>query len=166
MKNIAIIGRSGSGKSTFAKYMIDNHHYKYCSTGNVCRSICNILYGSEDRHYLNLITDILKASDKDILTKAAIRDNANNNLIFDSVRFISDYNFLKDKGFIFIKIECDESVAISRLQDRNQKFDIKKDLKHSSETEQKSIPYDFVLENNGSKNQFVDNIIDLVARIS
>lgn len=41
-------------------------------------------------------------------------------VINDDVRETTvDYPFLKKKGFIFIKVECEESLRVERLMERN-----------------------------------------------
>lgn len=149
MKNIALLGLSGSGKSTAATYLAEKYNYQLCSSGKICRDISKIIFDSEKREYLNLIGDALRTIDSDIFMKAAIRKSPKP-MVFDSIRFLTNLNVLEGKNFVILKIECKQCLAIERLKKRGQIFDIKKDLKHNAEIEIDSLPFDYQITNEGS----------------
>jgi adenylate kinase family enzyme len=60
---IALSGRSGSGKTTVANYLVAKYGFTRCSTGAACRELCKNLFGGESKAILNQVTDALKAID-------------------------------------------------------------------------------------------------------
>ncbi len=72
LPNIALYGKSGSGKSTVAQYLANVRHYQICSPGEFCRHLCRTLFGREDRWLLNKITDAVRGIDELAWIKHAV----------------------------------------------------------------------------------------------
>lgn len=153
---MALVGISGSGKSTVSEYVSQKYGAKVCSTGGVCRAISNILFGTEERKYLNLLTDKLKSIDENILMEAALKKD-DMVCVFDSIRYESDYRYLKNKGFSIVKIECSEQLAMKRLKERGQLYK-EEDLEHGSECGINLIPYDYSIDNNNSLKELYSQV--------
>src|SRR4051794_17525125 len=97
---IALSGKSGSGKTTIADYLLAKHGYARRSTGAACRDVCNRLFGDESKTILNKVTDALKAVDSNVWLRVALSGlKEDTPVVFDSMRFATDYTFLKSQGF-------------------------------------------------------------------
>src|SRR5438552_18965303 len=113
---IALSGRSGSGKTTIAEYLVNKHGYTRCSTGAACRDVCNRLFGEESKAILNKVTDALKAVDPDVWLRAALSSlKEDMPVVFDSMRFATDYAFLKNQGFEMWRVEAPLSIRLVRM---------------------------------------------------
>src|SRR5258708_36291643 len=104
--NIALYGRSGSGKSTIAQYLKAEYGYEHVSPGHICRRICQELFNSEDRSILNAFNDAVRKIDSDVWLRNATRHARGQSwIVFDSMRFQEDWIYLKAKGFVMWKLE-------------------------------------------------------------
>lgn len=156
--HIALAGRSGSGKTTVAEYLVRRHFYFRCSTGDVCREVCRILFGSESRGTLNKVTDALKSIDDQVWLKAALRKAPPGvPVVFDSMRFDVDYDFLVTRGYQPWIVQAPKEVRWARMQDRQQDFDAS-DEEHRVESEIEGRSFDVLLSNNqnGFKHLFLE----------
>lgn len=166
--NIALSGKSGSGKTTIAKYLIDKYGYCLCNTGKAPRQICNMLFHSESKTLLNKITDTIKKIDSYVWIKKAFSEiDDSKPIVFDSVRFLDDYNYLKSKKFLLVRIECSRELIVDRLNKRGQIIDIENDFIHNAETELDDIVFDYTIINDGSLLSFymkIDSILKMLSR--
>jgi cytidylate kinase len=146
--NIALSGRSGSGKTTIANYLAKKYNFHVCSTGALCRQVSNLLFRSESMKILQDITDAMKSIDEDVWLKGALynapQDTA---IVFDSMRFTSDYDFLHSKNFVSLRIEASTDVCFSRLQARGQIFNREQNDMHRAEIELEDYQHDFTIVN-------------------
>ncbi len=153
-KRVALIGRSGVGKSTCAEFL-GSQGYQNCSTGGICRDISNILFGNEDRSNLNSITDALQNLDKSIFLKSALRlMDLEGAIVIDSLRYKEDYQFAIENGFTIVRIRANSADQSHRLLLRGQKYSPGKDDNHSSETELVTAPADIEIPNTKSLSVF------------
>lgn len=145
---IALIGKSGSGKTEAAKYLASKYHFAICNTGKKCRELAKEFFNSESKEILQKITDSFNAIEMGIWLKVAMKDKSlfNKDVVIDSIRFIEDYNFAKSHGFKIWKIEAPQAIRMTRLRSRGQEFKIEND-NHQSETELQNIPPDFIINN-------------------
>lgn len=148
--NIALSGRSGSGKSTIACYLAERHGYVVCQTGELCRQVCQMLFGSQSKTMLNRVTDAMKTIDEQVWLRGALRNAPQNRpLVFDSMRFESDYQFLRSEGFVLWQIDAPLEVCISRLRFRDQEFQQGVDDLHLTETEVLPLSHNALIVNSG-----------------
>ena len=144
---IALSARSGSGKTTIAEYLVNKHGYTRCSTGAACRDVCNRLFGEESKAILNKVTDALKAVDPDVWLRAALSSNEEDTpVVFDSMRFASDYAFLKNLGFEMWRVKAPLSIRLVRMGRRGQ-FVRPEDDEHRAETELDRHQFDRFVDN-------------------
>lgn len=120
--NIAICGLPGSGKTTVANYLVKEYGYYRCSTGDICRKVCRLLFDSEDRALMIEVTQAIKKIDSDVWVKAALRNARDDSpIVFDSMRFKRDKQILISKGFRIWEIVCDSSIRRKRIKRRKNK---------------------------------------------
>lgn len=160
---IALSGAAGSGKSLIAQVLHQNHGYCIASTGEVCRTLSRVLYGSEDRHLLNSISTLLRSHDRELLITAALRGKRSNTLVLDSVRYDSDLIVVRAQGFRVWRIECPIEERFRRLHSRGQTFS-EKDEAHPSETELGAARFDATIVNFMRSRQDIEGEIEKLLR--
>jgi cytidylate kinase len=144
---IALSGRSGSGKTTVADYLVSKYGYSPCSTGSACRDLCRNLFGSESKAILNQVTDALKAIDPDVWLRAALLSfEEGKPAVFDSMRFANDYAYLQIRGFQMWRVEAPLKIRLARMQRRGQVVSLQDD-DHPAERELDTYRFDQVLDN-------------------
>ena len=147
-KNIALGGRSGSGKTIIAKYLVSRYGYTHCSTGQIVRHVCQLLFESESKSIMNRVSDAMRAIDENLWVKAALKEQSQP-IVFDSVRSESEYFYLKERGFRIWRVESPVHMRINRLQLRGQEFDQVKDDQHVTEISIDDVPVDYQIINSG-----------------
>lgn len=162
--NIALCGHSGSGKTTVAEYLSSEYGYSVARTGVACREICLLLFQSESKHYLNRLTDAVKSIDENAWLRIALsRIPANHPIVFDSMRFRSDYSYLHALGFHFWHINASLGIRADRLHLRGQEFNPEVDDTHAAEVELEGEEFDRIIVNDSSDISVlyrkVDNIL-------
>jgi len=144
---IALAGRSGSGKTAVAEYLVDKYGYTRCSTGAACRSLCKEFFGTDAKAILNKVTDALRAVDKDVWLRAAFAYvQVGRPIVFDSMRFANDYAFLRGQGFVMWRIDAPLSIRLTRMENRGQLVTAEDD-EHAAETELDGFAFDRSLDN-------------------
>lgn len=176
---IALISPAGGGKDLVADYLVKQYGFtRYAFADNVkkvAKQWFPHLYSidKKPRAMLQKIGTDFREIDEDIWIKSMFKDInmeaderfrlslAEENIVVTDCRMPNEYQALKDKGFIFIKIEVDEFIRLERLLDRGDIFTTG-DLKHSTESHYDTFECDYSLFNNGSALQtyrFADNIL-------
>lgn len=144
---IAIHGLSGSGKSVVSRRLEDHHGFKRASSGEICRSITESLFGHQERYALNEVSRAIRKIDKEIWIDAALRSVKGPRIVFDSVRYFDDAVSLKRRGFKIWKIFCPIEICIQRLKARQQVFELS-DFNHDSEREIPDHLCSHIIQNN------------------
>lgn len=147
-KDIAVdylIQKYGGEKITFAKPIYDILYY--------AQKVCNFELG-KDREFLRLVANWAKAKDNDIWVKLALDGLLPiGNLYCTDLRFLNEYKTLKENGWICVKI--------TRKEDLKSESDL-----DQSETELDLInDWDFVIANNGTIDEFQNELNKLVSKI-
>lgn len=152
--NIAISGKMGSGKTTFANYLIEKHGYTHASFARQLKDSAMELfglsyeqaYGSEkDREFLQKFGQSMRELDDDVWVKKLVNSLDDDSLvIIDDMRHINEYNAMSDAGFLLIRMEATEDIRKERLGERFKNSD------HISETALDTHHFPIVVENIGS----------------
>ena len=178
---IGITGKKFSGKDTLGSFFVDNHNYKrlaYADTlKDACQTIFNLtdeqLYGDQKetvdpfwqkkpreilqfvgtdlfrKHIHELMPDVgnniwVKVVERKILD--GIRENPDACFVITDVRFPNEAELVKNLGGIMIKVNRD---SCNNSNDN-----------HASETELDNIPYDYLIDNNGTKEELFRSLIN------
>lgn len=148
---IALIGKSGAGKSEVSRRLSEAHGFAIVKTGAICRTISRLLFGNEDKSSTQRLDDVLTALDPSIFLKASLRDvELNQRLVVDSLRFADDANLVERLDFTTVRVVCDDDLRQARLAARGQQFDPERDGLHRSETELDTYDAQFEIANTGS----------------
>jgi dephospho-CoA kinase len=126
MKALGLVGTNGAGKSTVCAYLKENGYDVY-SLSDVLREILrkegldltrdtmtNTANKLKDTHGLSVFAQ--KTYDK------AIQNN-NDKVVFDSVRNLSEIEFLKNKGVAFIGVDAPIELRYERIKKRKRETD-------------------------------------------
>lgn len=144
---IALSGKSGGGKTMIAEYLVEKHRFVHCSTGAACRELCRKLFGTESKSILNRVTDAIKAIDPDVWLRAALASvDEDRQVVFDSIRFASDYTFLQTRGFVIWRVEAPIEIRLRRMKTRGQIVSAEDD-NHRAETELDNHRFDRIVNN-------------------
>lgn len=162
MLNIALYGRSGSGKSSVAEELL-GHGYQHLKTGRACRRICTELFDSDDKSILNQVTDALRAIDPSVWLRSALGEAASDApIVFDSMRFPSDYVRLRDEKYLLVRVEAERPTRLQRLAERGQEYDPDRDDGHEAEVSLHDFEFDVVIDNSGDREALSRQVLALL----
>jgi 5'-deoxynucleotidase YfbR-like HD superfamily hydrolase/predicted kinase len=150
LMQVALIGKSGVGKSTVAKLLNYHAGTERVSTGSICRQIAMLLFGNDDKSTTQTLDDALTKIDPSVFLNAALQAApAGRPICLDSLRFKSDYDIARRRGFTIVRVTAPDEVRVARLAERGQKFNLMKDGSHRSEIELEQMEVDYTVENSG-----------------
>lgn len=161
-KLIAIHGPSGSGKSVVAERLSSVHRFQHVSSGHLCRTITQSLFGHQRRAALNQVSQAVRSIDEALWIRATLRGVSTNRVVFDSVRYPGDADYLRAHGYEIWKIVCPREVCVSRLRARGQDFELS-DLSHGSEIEIPDSICSNIIDSNLEKKELLMRIDQLVS---
>lgn len=123
MKKIALLGRSGAGKDTFADFLVEERNFTKLFFAEPLYLVANEVFGMtrKNRELLQDIGIALRGVDEEVLVnnlrkrvEEAEKDGVENIIITD-VRQENEFNALKEMGFIFIYIDADLDKRMERI---------------------------------------------------
>ena len=161
----ALVGKSGSGKSTAGQHLGRLVGVDHVRTGVICRQISRTLFGNEDKRSTQRLDDALTTLDPSIFVRAALRpyeDGAG--FILDSLRFREDVVLARGLGCRVVRIVAPSELRNDRLRDRGQSFDPATDGLHRSEMELDVIDVDHEVENAGDVSSLETALAAIVAK--
>ncbi|MEO9899234.1 hypothetical protein [Nisaea sp.] len=162
---IALIGKSGSGKSAVAEILSQKFDVPIIKTGAVCRKVSKILFGNEDKRSTQMLDDALTQIDGSIFLKSALRGVTDmDGYIIDSIRFSSDLSLAKYNGCKILRILAQDSIRVQRLQERGQVFSLESDGNHRSEVELDGVSVDNEIVNENSIAHLKCSIVSMYYR--
>lgn len=97
--------------------------------------------------------------------KILVREDPNVNIIVKDVRQPNEFAALKKMGYTIIKVEADTSVRVARSLSSNDSFDISH-LYHETELAVDTIKADYVIENNGTLDELMQETEDLILKLT
>ncbi len=146
----ALVGKSGSGKSSVGVRLSELVGVDHVRTGVVCRQIAQTLFGNDDKRSTQTLDDALTAIDPSIFVRAALRSYGENaGYVLDALRFHSDVTLARDLGCCVVRVLAPAELRHQRLRDRGQSFDPSTDGLHRSEVELDDIQVDHEIVNDG-----------------
>lgn len=160
---LCFLAPSGYGKSTASAYLESKYDFKNIKIGEPLYELEGIFYkyintsmkGEQDGELLQFLGNKIRRENpmfllNTFLDKVSLYEK-DYTIINDDAR-PQDYEFLKNMGFIFIKIN-----GFKRDRMDHTKSDDKSSLEW-----QKDIPYEYVLDNLGSIEEYYENIDSLM----
>lgn len=166
---IALISPAGGGKDMIADYLSSRYGFsRYAFADNVktvAKQWFPHMYGSDNkkpRALLQAIGTHFREIDAQIWIKALLKNMddeaderkrlrlATESIVVTDCRMPNEYEALKNRGFIFIRIVVNEEERIKRLIERGDVF-LQSDLTHPTEQHYDEFECDYELENQGDK---------------
>jgi dephospho-CoA kinase len=148
---IAMVGKSGAGKSEIRKYLVEKHGFSAIQTGLICREIARILFGNENKSSTQRLDDALTAIDPSIFLRASLRNaHLTGNIVLDAIRFFEDLRLAQSLRFLTVRVSSEPELRVQRLMARGQSFNLAVEGLHRSETELDLYQVDFEIQNTGS----------------
>lgn len=157
---IAVAGQIRSGKDTFSSYLINTYSFKkfYFAEGieDVIKRYFPELWdeNNKPRELYQKIGQWFREIDPDVWIKCLdkklesyFKYGENAKVIVTDLRQLNEYNYLKSKGFVIVKVEADEEVRIERVLKAGDKFS-RESLYHETEIQVATLPCDYLVTNN------------------
>lgn len=157
---IALCGKMCSGKSTLAKDYIEVSGGTIFSFSEPVYEIAQNLFGmvEKDRELLQKIGTKMREIDPDVWVNRLLKsvdecDENSGPVIVDDVRFVNEYEALRENGFKMVKCLVDEDLRMRNI-DNLYRVEHAKYMSHVSETSLDHIPdeeYDAIYYNYGRR---------------
>lgn len=173
---IAVFGKTRAGKSTACDAIIDTlssidgkENVLELDFSKALREVVGVLYPEtrfkKDRNKLIEIGQHMRKLDENIwvnIVKNSIELSDCDHMVVTGIRQPNEYKALKEKGFIFIKIDCSEETRLERCIKAGDQFS-KENLNHDTETYIDEFEYDCCINNDGvSEEVFLKQLKELI----
>lgn len=165
---------AGGGKDTIADFLVDNFDFKKYSLSEWIYEVAWNVYGVErgtkpPRKLLHHIGESLREYDKLVWIKKTMRKilaEGHDKVVITDVRKGLEHFYLKEHGFINVKVYCDKRIAIERMKERDnvEKVDAEI-LKSNLETEVEPLRMP-IINNSGDWKKTVEQIDELISEIT
>lgn len=168
MRNIAIVGGFGAGKTTLSDALVDKG-YTRVSFAGLLKEMAARAYGGEiDKGRTYFVTDLqtgidreisgreilqelgqsVKAMDRDFWINALVNDieagrYGSNPWVTDDCRFPYEAKALRGVGFLIVKLNVALPVRLERYKTNYGRYPTSKELIHPSEMELEDIEVDY-----------------------
>jgi len=176
-KIFGVTGEIGSGKDTIANFMIKEFAAKMFKFSDVLKDICARLNLEINTRNLQGVSTALRSFvGENVLVNAILNDCLKSEaeiIVVAGIRRLVDFeNLNKIEGFKLIYVDATIENRYARTLNRDEKVDdssrsfedFKKDNKQECEVEiaQLKSLADYVIDNNGSYEEFIENIKKIV----
>jgi len=120
---VALAGPRGSGKSTIAQHLVNDHGFERLAFSDVLREIA-MLAGSErvnDRQYLSDLGRVLRFYEPEFLLNAMRTkiSQSNKKVVIEDVRFPEELMFCQINGIFAVYLDVKEDEQLRRIQRRD-----------------------------------------------
>ena len=168
---ICFIGKMRSGKSEAINYISKKYNIEVVDFGDSLKEVVSIIYpnkcqeGVKNRTLLQSIGQHMRKLDENIWlhsVESKILASNKKMIACASCRQQNEYDFLNKMAFLFIKIDCKDSIRIQRAEEAGDCFKLE-DFVHETELLADYFNCDYYIDNNGNVEDF-HNEIDLVMK--
>lgn len=128
---IGLMGRAGSGKDSFADYLVEKYHYEKHAFAEGLYEICRQYFNmkGKNRALLQDVGKKMREIDELVFVHKLLHDCRNkDHIVVSDVRHVNEYTALKDQGFQMIRIIADLPKRIARIEKRDGAVLTKDDL--------------------------------------
>jgi dephospho-CoA kinase len=122
MVKLAIIGKMGSGKTTLVKHLVAEYNFIEFNFGDPVKKYANEIFGIETikekpRKFIQEFAEILKTLDQNVWVNYIKRQiGESKDIVVGDVRFMNEYQMLREQGFKFILLDISEEYQVERLK--------------------------------------------------
>ena len=136
---------AGSGKSTIAQYLVENHGFVIYNFADKIYEIAEELFGMKlkDRDMLIAIGEKMREIDKIVWIKETLKrieKDGHPRVVIADTRKLIEYAFLLENGYEQAMVYCPEEIAIQRLKDRDGEENVNIDVVLNGATENQLRP--------------------------
>lgn len=159
---IAVTGKMRAGKDTFANCLKQSYQFIELKFSDGITDIIKAYFpealkkGKPRQHY-QIIGQSFRQLNEDIWVSRVGREIAEVESIFPSANFLvtdlrqpNEAEFLRENGFVIVKVVADKAVRLQRMQEENDSY-TEEDLQHETEDNVDSIVADFTVNNDGDE---------------
>lgn len=167
---IAITGEIRSGKDTVCDYIRDlnpglNKLYFAEGIERIIREYFPEAYqvSNKPRKHFQEIGQFMRTVNESVWINSVERKYTHltglgeANFILTDLRQVNEYEWLKENGFIVIKVETEQELRIERMKASGDTFTMDS-LIHSTEQQIKDLPYDYLITNNTTLTDLYEQI--------
>ena len=163
---ICFLGKMRSGKSEAINYLKTKYNVEVVDFGDSLKQVVNTIYpqhvnyGCKNRALLQKVGQHMRKMDQDVWLYS-VDEKINNSdkeiIACASCRQQNEYNYLNKIAFLFVKVDCKDSLRVKRAEDAGDAFKLK-DFVHETELLVDDFEYDYYIDNNGDINNFYRQI--------
>jgi dephospho-CoA kinase len=162
---IAITGNICSGKSYLSRILMKKYNLELYSFAEKIKKISTDLFKVQhkDRILIQTIADKMKEIDPDIWIKYLLTEiNDKENIIIDDLRFENEVKYLKEHGFVIIRLNVPDNIRIERIKSTypNNYIEHIEGMNHNSENDIANLEVDLDLNFTNDYNFTVLDTID------
>jgi dephospho-CoA kinase len=168
---IAVVGKMRSGKDTLARFfMVEDGAVKMAFADGIKeiseKYFPELVAQGKPRELYQKVGQYFRSIDPDVWVKYMNRRIAlheaydEENFVISDVRQMNEYESLKVQGFTVVKVVSYDEIRRARIEVRGDTFN-EADFNHETELAVDAIPYDYLVPNNGTYDEFMENIQDL-----
>jgi dephospho-CoA kinase len=164
---IALAGEMRSGKDTVANYLIEEHGFKRFAFGDGIVKTGQRLFPDQfekgkPRKLLQDFGQACVAIDKNVWVNFMFRemlfqgvDPVEDNVVITDLRQPHEYEKLVESGFQIARVNCKPYIRKQRILEAGDNFS-EEQFNHSTEQHIRTFEVDFELDNNGTKEQLIE----------
>lgn len=174
LPHIALLGRSGAGKTTCATVLQQLARYRCFPLAEPLKAIARQIWGEDaatDRTKLQRLGVAVRDIETDAWVNLLVRriDAAGSptpcfRVAVDDCRFPNEYNALRLVGFTTIRVHAPRNDRVLRLR-ANGKLQDESQLEHESETALDGFDTDFAIHNDGDVDALVEQVEAILNRV-
>lgn len=171
---IALVGKMRSGKDTVADYLAFKYNFKVYAFADGIKELCKQLFphlveGRKNRSIYQDVGQFMRSIDPHVwinqTMKRISRFSPLRNIVISDVRQQNEYDVLKSKGYIIIKIHADDEIRWERIRSAGDDC-TEEQFNHETERAVDTIPHDFLITNNETLDELYKQIKDVLDGIS
>jgi dephospho-CoA kinase len=167
---IAVTGGMRAGKDTFASYFIDTLGFEQFTFAEGIHEVIGRYFPDaytqgKPRHHLQIVGQAFRELDPDIWVKSLDAELKKHyswypsplqaNVIVTDLRQPNEVKYLKENGFIIVRVDADLDTRIERAIQSGDQFNLSS-FTHETEQHVQTLPVDYVVENNGTIEELLE----------
>ncbi|PEM65297.1 hypothetical protein CN613_25470 [Bacillus pseudomycoides] len=164
---IALIGKMRSGKDSVGGYLVGTKGFQRFAFGTGIKRVVQLLYPevnllTKPRKLYQKIGQKLREFDpviwinyldyeveRWVYSAKKSRPDLSVHIVVTDVRQMNEVKYLKEQGYLLVKVETDEGIRLQRIKDAGDDYS-EEDLCHETEIAVDTLPYDYLITNNGT----------------
>ncbi len=164
VNRIILNGRGGSGKDTFADYLVDNYGFKKIAFADGIYEIAYKYFGMtvKDRDLLQKIGEHMREIDPLVWVKRAFNEAEHyDKVVISDCRRHNEWIYALERNYLPIHIEADLDTRIDRLIERDGIYPDLELLENESENGADGLEF-ITLDNNGTLGELYEQVDAIV----